>query len=210
MIQSGQRHSSCSASSKAIVFLPSMRYGSFSVDTSYQPERPPDLGGQAPRVGNQAVHKRGRRPVERTLVGEWPLHIARHEHLRLEAGRAPRTPPSRSRRSGRRDRERRRAQRARTGHGRGLPARLEGIRRVERFVLDVEARQAERPTRAVRAWISGVNPSPKVTWRFAGEERQQLPIPPERRLTIAKRFALPARAASRSYRASRGAPQVQR
>src|SRR6266550_1533194 len=41
MIQSGQRHSNCSASSYAIVFLPSMRYGSLSVDTSYQPSGAP-------------------------------------------------------------------------------------------------------------------------------------------------------------------------
>src|SRR3989442_8506093 len=37
MIQSGQHQSICSASSYAIVFLPSMRYGSLSVETSYQP-----------------------------------------------------------------------------------------------------------------------------------------------------------------------------
>ena len=37
MIQSGKRQSSCSPSAYAIVFLPSIRYGSFSVETSYQP-----------------------------------------------------------------------------------------------------------------------------------------------------------------------------
>src|SRR2546427_6417400 len=41
MIQSGHRQFICSASSYAIVFLPSMRYGSFNVDTSYQPSGPP-------------------------------------------------------------------------------------------------------------------------------------------------------------------------
>src|SRR5881296_1255826 len=41
MIQSGHRQSICSASSYPIVFLPSMRYGSFNVDTSYQPSGPP-------------------------------------------------------------------------------------------------------------------------------------------------------------------------
>src|SRR6267143_6166777 len=34
---SGSVHLSCSASSKPIVFFPSIRYGSFSVDASYQP-----------------------------------------------------------------------------------------------------------------------------------------------------------------------------
>jgi len=37
MIQSGSTQSICSATSYPIVFLPSMRYGSFNVDTSYQP-----------------------------------------------------------------------------------------------------------------------------------------------------------------------------
>src|SRR5262245_61373262 len=37
MIQSGNVHPICSPSSYAIVFLPSMRYGSFRVETSYQP-----------------------------------------------------------------------------------------------------------------------------------------------------------------------------
>src|SRR5262249_46279740 len=41
MIQSGHDHPSCSASSYAIVFLPSIRYGSLSVDTSYHPSGPP-------------------------------------------------------------------------------------------------------------------------------------------------------------------------
>src|SRR5712691_3288277 len=48
MIQSGQRQSICSASSYAIVFLPSMRYGSFSVDTSYQPSGPPVSAAMRP------------------------------------------------------------------------------------------------------------------------------------------------------------------
>src|SRR4051794_32639249 len=41
MIQSGYDQSICSAISYAIVFLPSIRYGSFSVETSYQPAGPP-------------------------------------------------------------------------------------------------------------------------------------------------------------------------
>src|SRR2546429_690563 len=39
MITSGTRHPSCSASSKPIVFFPSMRYGSRRVDAAYHPER---------------------------------------------------------------------------------------------------------------------------------------------------------------------------
>ncbi len=38
-ITSGSRQPVCSASSRPIVFLPSRRYGSFSVDTSNQPMR---------------------------------------------------------------------------------------------------------------------------------------------------------------------------
>ncbi len=37
MIQSGNFQPICSPSSYAIVFLPSMRYGSLRVETSYQP-----------------------------------------------------------------------------------------------------------------------------------------------------------------------------
>src|SRR5215468_4847244 len=48
MIQSGHLHPSCSASSYAIVFLPSMRYGSFNVDTSYQPSGAPRSAAMRP------------------------------------------------------------------------------------------------------------------------------------------------------------------
>src|SRR2546427_12417279 len=48
MIQSGQRQSICSAISYAIVFLPSMRYGSLGVETSYHPSGPPVSAARRP------------------------------------------------------------------------------------------------------------------------------------------------------------------
>ena len=97
-----------------MVFLPSRRYGSFSVDTSYQPERLPRLGGQAAGVGDQAIDERDRRAVERAFIDERALHVTRQEYARVEAGRVLRMPPSRSRRC------RRRAQRALSRRARAL------------------------------------------------------------------------------------------
>src|SRR5215467_15487023 len=48
MIQSGYVQSICSASSYASVFLPSMRYGSFNVETSYQPSGGPRSAATRP------------------------------------------------------------------------------------------------------------------------------------------------------------------
>src|SRR5581483_10006336 len=48
MIQSGSDQFICSATSYPIVFLPSMRYGSFNVDTSYQPSGPPFSAAMRP------------------------------------------------------------------------------------------------------------------------------------------------------------------
>ena len=62
-----------------------MRYGSFSVDTSYQPERLAAFRRDAAGVGDQAVHERDVRAVQLAFLDERPLHVARHEDHGLEA-----------------------------------------------------------------------------------------------------------------------------
>ena len=180
MIQSGNVHPICSPSSNAIVFLPSMRYGSLSVDTSYQPSGAPSLGRNAPGVGDQAVDQRDLRAVELAFADERQLDVFRHEHLCLRGRPPPHRPPRRCRHCPPRARpaSSRRDRRARD-RGRQA-ARLERVGGVERFVLDEQARQTERRRRAARAWISGVQPSPSVTGFFAVEERHQLAVAPHR------------------------------
>ena len=86
MIQSGNVHPICSPSSYAIVFLPSMRYGSLSVDTSNQPSGRPRLGRDPAGVGDQAVDERHVRAVQLALADERHLDVLRHEDLRLQPG----------------------------------------------------------------------------------------------------------------------------
>ena len=75
-----------------------MRYGSFSVETSYQPSGLPRLGGDAARVGDQSVDQRDVRAVQLALADERDLHVLRHEDLRRRGRRPPRRRPWRSRR----------------------------------------------------------------------------------------------------------------
>ena len=80
-----------------------MRYGSFSVETSYQPSGLPRLGGDASGVGDQAVDERDVGAVQLALADERDLDVLRHEDL------APRCRPRRRRRPSRWRRCRRRA-----------------------------------------------------------------------------------------------------
>ena len=113
-------------------------------------ERPAVFGGDAAGVGDQAVDQRDVGAVQPALVDERPLGVPRDEDLAREPG-------------ARRRRRRRRCRRCRpvgsaivvaprylrARDRRRLAARLERVGRVERFVLDVEAIEAER--RAERA-----------------------------------------------------------
>ena len=176
-----------------------MRYGSFSVETSYQPSGSPLLGGDAAGVGDQAVDERDVGAVQLALADERRLHVARQEDLRLEAGRGRVGGQRVAGVAGRRDRERRRAESARARDRGRQAARLERVRRVERLVLDVE-RGRGRARAPSRVRVDQRRPAlAERDRRLAVEERQQLAVPPHRRLAVgaATRGATP-RAASRS------------
>ena len=120
-----------------------MRYGSFSVETSYQPSGLARLGGDAAGVGDQAVDERDVRAVQLALADEGDLHVLRHEDLGLEAGRRGIGRHRVGGVAGGRHRQRRGAEMRRARHRGRQAARLERVGRVERLVLDEEALEAE-------------------------------------------------------------------
>ena len=87
-----------------------MRYGSFSVETSYQPSGAAVLGGDAAGVGDQAVDQRDVGAVEPALVDERPLGVLRDEDLAGEAGGGGVGGGGVAGVAGRRQRDRRRAE----------------------------------------------------------------------------------------------------
>ena len=127
-----------------------MRYGSFSVETSYQPSGPPFSAADAAGVGDQAVDQRDVRAVEAAFVDERPLGVLRDEDFAGEPGRGGVGRRGVAGVAGGRQRDRRRAEILRARDRRRLPARLERVGRVERFVLDVEAIEAERGAERAR------------------------------------------------------------
>ena len=125
-------------------------------------ERPPLFRGDAPGVGDQPVDERDVGTVELALADEGDLHVLRHEDLRRDAGRGAVGRDGVGGVARRRHRERRGAEIERARDGGREPARLEGVGRVQRLVLDVERGDMPRSRPSRRAWMSGVQPSPSV------------------------------------------------
>src|ERR1035441_5371673 len=93
---SGSSQPICSATSYPIVFLPSMRYGSLSVETSNQPswgarsatmrpqsEMMPSTSVTCAPYADDAVHQRDVRAVRHALQVVGLRNVARHEDMRL-------------------------------------------------------------------------------------------------------------------------------
>src|ERR1700682_1484096 len=133
---SGSFHWSCSASSNPIVFLPSMRYGSFSVDASYQPYSrqggftTPPAPPRAPGAPDPLAHDRLRRRVR---------HDDDDANARARSVGCPRGAGVACGRE--RDRAHAELERARDAD-RG-PARLERPGREQALVLHAQARDVE-------------------------------------------------------------------
>ena len=123
-----------------------MRYGSLSVETSYQPSVLPCSAAMRARVGDQAVDERHVGAVQLAFVDEGQLDVARHEHLARSARRARRRRRShcrRCRRSGIGQLAWRRGANARVTAA-DSPRALNELVGIERLVLDVELVEAER------------------------------------------------------------------
>jgi hypothetical protein len=154
-------------------------------------ERSAALGGHPSRVGDETVDERDVRAVQTALVDERTLRVARDEHFARETrgGRVGRGGVARV--TGRRQRDRLRAQILRARDCRGLAARLEGVRGVERLVLDEEAFEAQRCAERSRVDERRESLAERHR-RFAVEERHQLAIAPHVRRAADQRVARPA------------------
>ncbi len=127
-----------------------MRYGSFSVETSYQPSGAAFFGGHPAGVGDQAVDQRHVGAVEATLVDEGPLGVLRHEDFAGQARCGGIGRGGVAGVAGRRQRDRLLAEILRACDRRRLAARLERVGRVERFVLDEQPIEADRRAERLR------------------------------------------------------------
>ena len=168
-----------------------MRYGSLSVETSYQPSGLPVSAAIAARVGDQAVDQRDVGAVQLALADEGDLDVLRHEDLAPRCPRQPRTPPSRwpALPADGID-ERRRAEMRGLRHRRRQAARLEGVGGIERLVLDEEPIEAERVAEPRRV-DQRRPPFAERDRRLAVEQRHQLAIAPHVRLASGERLRLP-------------------
>ena len=187
-----------------------MRYGSLSVETSYQPSglpcsaamRPASVIRPSTRLTCAPYSSHSRMNGTFTSFGMntcagMPARAA-YAAIALAAFPADGTDSVL------------RAEMRGAGHRGGQAARLERVGRVERLVLH---EQASRPSSLAEA--PGVHQRrPAFAERqrlLAVEERHQLAIPPHVGLAAGQRVPWTTRApASRSYRASRGAPHVHR
>ena len=180
-----------------------MRYGSFSVETSYQPSGPPFSAAMRPASVM--------RPSTSVTFAPYSRHSSTNGCFASFGMNTSQARPAAARVRGgrvagiarRRQRDRARAEVLGACDRRRLAARLERVRRVERFVLDVEAIEAERRAERLRV-EERREPFAERHRRFAVEQRQHLAISPHVRLAGPSATRATTRAPCRD-RSGRGA-----
>ena len=162
-----------------------MRYGSV-----VPAERRAFLGRHPSGIGDQAVDQRHVGAVQAALVDERALGVFRDEHFAGEASGRRVGGRGIAGVAGRGQRDRLGAEIPGASNRRRLPARLERVGRVERFVLDVQPIEADGGAERL-GMEQRREPFTERHRRLAVEQRQHLAIAPHVRLAAGQRVARP-------------------